>query len=675
MISSTQREWLYRLILFILLMCFVLWSVVHLGGSSRSDDEGTNLMKARMVQEGYLLHRDIWSDQPPFFTLCLAWAFDLFGESVLVARSVVVAFACLALASTAWMARLLGGRVSSLVAVVFLAFSPQFLELSRSVMIGLPAHALATLSMACGLMALRTKREIWLLAAPVAVAASLLTKPLHAFLFAPLSIIIWLWGKSSEGTVWHRWGRKALLLTFASLVPLLLVIGLFGGPLLVEQVAGTYFERQQSESFRFGRVVSHSAARVSRGGLLHWTGLVLALYGLVVTWRRRDSMGMAVSVWFLGGLIAVYSQTRFRVRYVVLLSFPVAGLLSIGLRDLVCSARLAWTRPRRWLPLGVGAVVVTALTLGAAGKVRWALVQTCCEELRAEEEAVAMLRSIGTPGGYAISDDGILPFRGGLLAPPQLTVISGRRIGTGQLTAGTLIDASQTYRPEAIVLWDKRLASLPEYVDWVEQHYCLAREWSNTQHLYVPCEMLDPCDGCLVQLGDFSGITGWTLSTPDEDNRVVAPGDSLLLTVRWQTMQPTDADYHVFLHLGEDAIAGQWDGRPQQGQYPTYRWLQGEGVLDHYTLEVRADAPPGHYPLWVGMYDWATEDRLLVKDAEGYNIGTTALLTYVRVGRPEFEVPPISQPQEAMVGDRVRLLGHDLASKEAQAGGAIGVTL
>jgi hypothetical protein len=75
------------------------------------------------------------------------------------------------------------------------------------------------------------------------------------------------------------------------------------------------------------------------------------------------------------------------------------------------------------------------------------------------------------------------------------------------------------------------------------------------------------------------------------------------------------------------------------------------------------------------MYDWATEDRLLVKDAEGYNIGTTALLTYVRVGRPEFEVPPISQPQEAMVGDRVRLLGHDLASKEAQAGGAIGVTL
>ena len=132
-VLSNQMEWAYRLTLGILLGCFVLWSAMRLGDFVRDDDEGINLMKARMVQEGYLLHGDIWSDQPPLFTLVLASAFDLFGASALVARGVVVAFACLGLVCTAWIARQVGGRMSSLVAVIFLALGPQFLELSRSV--------------------------------------------------------------------------------------------------------------------------------------------------------------------------------------------------------------------------------------------------------------------------------------------------------------------------------------------------------------------------------------------------------------------------------------------------------------------------------------------------------------------------------------------------------------
>jgi len=649
--------------------------VSHLGEFSLGGDEGFNLMKARMVHEGYSLYRDIWSDEPPLLVHCLALAFDLFGESVLVARAVMVAFACLGLLSTAWMARLLGGRVGSLVAFVFLAFAPRFAYYSRSVMVGLPAHALAVLAMACGLMGLRTMREVWMVGAGLACAGSMLTKPLHPFLVVPLGIIIWYWGRSSEGTGWNRWGRKLVLLTTTVAVPLLVVLGLFGGAPFVEQVVGTYLERQQSVAYRFSQMISDAVAHVVDGGLLHWTGLGMAIYGFVVAWHRRDGGGIAVSVWLLGAVIAVCSQTRFRVRYLLVPTFPLAGLLSIGLREAIGRARLAWTRPRRWVSLAAGCAVVVCLVLGTAHEARHALAETCCREYPDEEQAVAMLESIGAGGGYAISDNGILLFRAGLLTPPELAATSFRRIETGQLSAETLIAISRTYEPRAIVLWSKRLATVSGYVDWVERHYCLAKAWSDTQYIYVSCDLMGLCDGCVAQLGDFSGIVGWNMSTPATNDRVVAPGGSMLLTVHWQTMRPTDADYHIFCHLGDETLVAQWDGRPRQGEYPTYRWFYRERVTDSYPLEVRADASPGYYPLWVGMYDASTKDRLPVADAEGNYVGSAVLLTHVRVGHPEFEAPPITRPQEAVLGDGVRLLGYDLPSDEARAGDLVDLTL
>jgi hypothetical protein len=315
------------------------------------------------------------------------------------------------------------------------------------------------------------------------------------------------------------------------------------------------------------------------------------------------------------------------------------------------------------------------VAVGTAVQIRSALAETCCRKHLADEQAIALLRSMVTAGGYVISDHGTLTFRAGLLTPPQLAVPSIRRIETGQLSAETLIAVSEAYEPKAITFWSKRFMSVPKYVDWVEQHYCLARAWNNYRQIYTLCEMLRPCDACLVQMGDFFDIVEWDLSGPGTSDGVAAPGDSLLLTVRWQTVQPTDVDYRVFCHLGEGAMAGQWDGRPMQGEYPTYRWLQGERVTDSYPLEIAADAPPGYYPLRVGMYDWATKDRLPVMDAQGHYVGSAALLTHVRVGRPEFDVPTISQSLEAMLGDGVRLLGYDLRSEEAQAGGVIDLTL
>jgi len=108
---SRKGDILYTLCLAIILALFLSWGMTHLQRFAWDDDEGMNLMKAQSVRAGFELYQDIWSDQPPLFTLLLAMVFNLFGPSVPAGRILVLAFALLALLSTGLISRHIAGRV------------------------------------------------------------------------------------------------------------------------------------------------------------------------------------------------------------------------------------------------------------------------------------------------------------------------------------------------------------------------------------------------------------------------------------------------------------------------------------------------------------------------------------------------------------------------------------
>ena len=196
------------------------------------------------------------------------------------------------------------------------------------------------------------------------------------------------------------------------------------------------------------------------------------------------------------------------------------------------------------------------------------------------------------------------------------------------------------------------------------------------QHLSSPLfrtpldDVVDPSHPLQARLGSHFELVGWDL-----ERELVTPGGEVLLTLYWRTLNPTDADYHVFVHVGEGELIAQRDGIPRCGQRPTYRWRRGEEVVDRYLLRISEGAEPGVYPIRVGMYDMANRERLPISDAQGQSLGTSLLLTHLRVGEPQFEVPPIPHPQEATLGGKVRLLGYDLPSMEVHPGGSIHLTL
>ena len=78
-------------------LLLLFWRAPHLDPHDWDYDEGINLMKALLVERGYHLFSEIWSDQPPLLTVTLAGLFRATGSSVAAARVLVMVLSALLL--------------------------------------------------------------------------------------------------------------------------------------------------------------------------------------------------------------------------------------------------------------------------------------------------------------------------------------------------------------------------------------------------------------------------------------------------------------------------------------------------------------------------------------------------------------------------------------------------
>lgn len=121
-----------------------------------------------------------------------------------------------------------------------------------------------------------------------------------------------------------------------------------------------------------------------------------------------------------------------------------------------------------------------------------------------------------------------------------------------------------------------------------------------------------------IRFGEQIHLVGYALPRSS-----IAPGDSLALTLYWQTEAPLTERYKVFTHLlGETFNAatgnflwGQQDNEPKQGQAPTTLWAPGTVLTDAYLIPIAADAPAGIYSIEIGLYGLVDGERLPVSDA------------------------------------------------------------
>ena len=476
----------YILCLAIWLLAFLGWGVTHLEKFVQDDDEGMNLMKAQSVRAGYALYRDIWSDQPPLFTLLLATVFNLFGPSVSAGRMLVLGFALLALLSSGLISRDIAGRIGSLASVLFLATSDRFSSLALSIRIDLPAVSLTSLAVAFTLRYLRTGKRAWLLLTGVAFFSGLMTKPMGAYLAIPIVLALFLRARRIPS---HRWRDLACdlgLLAIIAAVGLAVCLVLFDGRALFEQIVGTELRSQQLYALGEAETLERLGTYLRDAGWPYWGLIALAIWGgfALRTAQCQDEVLVILAVLFCTGGVLV-TRVPLRRRYLLLLSVPLSVLGGAAVDDALHRLRESeagglW----RSLSLGLSLGLVAFALAGVGWEINHLLSPVHAGD-QLGEKAVEFIVQHTSPQAYIICDEGMITFRSGRRVPPSLSVISGRRIETGGLTVEELIAATQMYRPKAIVLWEDKLTNLPEYIAWVKAYYHPARVYDERHQIFL----------------------------------------------------------------------------------------------------------------------------------------------------------------------------------------------
>jgi hypothetical protein len=121
----------------------------------------------------------------------------------------------------------------------------------------------------------------------------------------------------------------------------------------------------------------------------------------------------------------------------------------------------------------------------------------------------------------------------------------------------------------------------------------------------------------------------------DLDAEQVEAGKALRLTLYWRALSWMPISYKVFCHLEADRIWGQSDGVPGCWLNPTTGWRPGRVVTDRHDIPIDPQTPPGQYPLFIGMYEPETWQRLEVLDEMGMPQSNSVLLTQVAITRRE----------------------------------------
>jgi hypothetical protein len=93
-------------------------------------------------------------------------------------------------------------------------------------------------------------------------------------------------------------------------------------------------------------------------------------------------------------------------------------------------------------------------------------------------------------------------------------------------------------------------------------------------------------------------------------------GEELNLVLYWRADAPVGESYTVFTQLfdPDGKMAAQQDNLPVNGLAPTDTWAPGAVIRDPYRLLIPANAPPGDYELYLGLYDGQGRRTLTLPD-------------------------------------------------------------
>ena len=439
------------------------------------NDEGIEVIKAVLYREGFALYSQIYNDQPPLFTILLSGWFQVFGQSIVAARLLTLSFSTLLVWAFCQTLRYYVGYVPALIGTGLLIISCNFLRLSVSAMVGLPALALAMASIYAFTLYKQTSARLALLISAVLLALSLQIK-LFTALLIPLIIFdlvqFSLMQRPQKG-LGRVLGREiaAWLIT---LISVFVLIGTAYHSLSYEQLIQSHFDRTVTTAFD-----ATSSYKLFAAFLLQdFDYLLLAIPGVITLWQTKRWLQSLPLIWLIAALLLLVQHRPIWYHHYLLISLPLAWLATYGVMlSLVVFRQWQWRSPWQW-PRGsslrarfaAGCVIFSLLLV----PVKLGVTQLENHRVLAQSpERVQLVNALMTDRRsprWLFTDCPLYAFYAGLKVPPEIAVLSFIRIESHTITKTQLLAVLAKYHPEQALLC-KSSTLRHDLNNYLNQHY------------------------------------------------------------------------------------------------------------------------------------------------------------------------------------------------------------
>jgi hypothetical protein len=481
-------------------------------------------MKALLGLHGI---RSFWSDQPAGLNSVHLALLQLGYPSLVVLRVANLAFALMLLGTLLRVLQRDTSRSAAGGGILLLGLSSTFLMSSVAVLIGLPAYAAALASAACLVWADQPTRPVrWVVASGGLLALGAHIK-LSALLVAP-ALLVWLgWGGRAE-QMRNWWRSRAVALWGIAFGAGFLLLWLLQ-PESFWLIWDAHWGAGTRSAFADATAPHVHIFRLMRE---NWFISGPALLGLVVCAVRRRREGLIPSIWFVTALGVHLWHRPFWQFHFLHLAVPMAWLTGLFIGEV--SERftaVTWEQLRgrvgnpltpalspdggeggdnsrfwhgarfsqaaAWCWVLLPSLFLSAFIAELPG--RWAK-ETAF--LRVDDskdwECVGVMKQYKTQTKWVFADDALYPFHAGMLTPPEIAVLSNKRLRAGLITQPELLNLLVHYRAEQVLV--RRHVFDEKFMRYVGQHYTTVFEHGSLQ-LFIRNDLvkLSPAAGPSVR--------------------------------------------------------------------------------------------------------------------------------------------------------------------------------
>jgi len=535
------------------------------------------------------------------------------------------------------------GRQSALIAAVFVggmwALDAEVIRVNNIGATDAVYYPFFVVSLATTVLAIRSKRPVYILVALLGVIAAVYTKyiPIYG---------LWLPGLATIVLIRHLGWRRML-----PWLLLMAVISVLSAAWLI--LAYDALNAQAGEAQRAldgGIFLIFSPAR-------NWHNLqALGQYALAWWWTLPIiAAGTAAGIWS-------HRHSRPTLHLGWLAVFVPFGLFCLMLYSSI-ELYADWWRARYILP----AAMMVMLAVGVSLAQVWVWITTrypqanlghaflfmgliglfvLPTEIAANIALVQQMQTIDTRQRvWAYSDDTIVPEGKIMLknAGPAHDLWHRSWSGYNGATTFEWVYESEPSRLSPAEFVDRDVAYLaatqftmtsgdygnPRTLNWIDQLYLLKTiehipgdGWSHDLYFY---RLLPPQVQASTTFGGLITLDGYDIS-----QTTLLPGDTLELRPFWNAAEKPAINYNIFLHLYAEGnpteIVLQYDGSPAKPSRPTSTWDDSQEHIPgaEIALNLPADLSPGEYTLALGLYDFVSGARLTTQaEADRFTIPIT----------------------------------------------------